>query len=225
MKKSIAIIGLSRFGLNLVQSFSKLSNVDIIAIDKNKEAVEHASEIIPNAFIADSTDEVALKELGFKNVDHAIIAIGQDNLENLGQTIMTVLKLKTLGVSEITARVDDGEYAEVLKLVGATNIVSPLFIASERIANKIAAGNVVDYFNIKSNYDVFELKLPPHFKPLPVVELDSRSKFKINILLIERGNELITPDKETVLQPNDEIFIFGDKKNIRRIADFFNVSE
>ena len=39
MKKSIAVIGLSRFGLTLVEQLSKL-NVDLVAIDKDKESVK-----------------------------------------------------------------------------------------------------------------------------------------------------------------------------------------
>ena len=59
MKKSIAVIGLGRFGLSLVESFSRL-NVDIIAIDQNKESVK-SKRFVHNVYVVDSTDEEALK--------------------------------------------------------------------------------------------------------------------------------------------------------------------
>src|SRR5690554_3480329 len=136
MKKSIAVIGLSRFGLNLVENFSKL-NVDVIAIDHDKESVNKAAEFIQNVMIADSTNIDALKEAGIGNVDHAIVAIGQNEQANLATSIITIIKLKQLGIKEITARADDKDSAEALKLVGANSIVLPLNIASERIAYKI----------------------------------------------------------------------------------------
>lgn len=224
MKKSIAVIGLGRFGLSLVESFSRL-NVDIIAIDQNKESVKKASEFVHNVYVVDSTDEEALKSAGISNVDHAIVALGQNDRSNLTSSIITIIKLKQLGVKQITARADEDDYEEILKLVGATDIVSPLYIASERVANKIASGNVIDYFNIKNDFDVFEIKLHDEFESLPITQLDSRSIYGVNILLIERGNQILVPSKDTVLMAKNEIFIFGKKKDIPKIVNNFNKKE
>lgn len=221
MKKSIAIIGLSRFGLNLLESLSKL-NVDLIAMDMNKEAVKKASELITNVYVADSTDEEALKSTGITSVDHVIVAIGQNDRNNLTASIITIIKLKQLGIKQITARADEEDFIQILKLVGATDVVSPLYIASERVAHKVAFDNVLDYFNIKNEFDVYEIKTRHDFIPLPITKLDSRSLYGINILLIERKGEVIIPTKDTILMPEDEIFIFGRKKDIPKIINFFN---
>ncbi|MDY0214395.1 MAG: TrkA family potassium uptake protein [Bacilli bacterium] len=221
MKKSIAIIGLSRFGLSLVEAFSTL-DVDLVAIDVDEEAVKKAGELISNAFIGDSTDLDSLRAAGIANVDHAIVAIGQNEFENLSTSIISVIKLKELGVKEITARADDDDYGEVLTLVGANHIVHPLSIAAERIANKLALGNVLDYFHVRQNYDIYEVKIAESFKPLPLVELNSRSRFHINILLIERDKKIYVPTRDTVLQPGDEIFIFGRKQDITRVLGIFS---
>lgn len=221
MKKSIAIIGLSRFGLSLLEAFTTL-DVDLVAIDVDEEAVKKAAELIPNAFIGDSTDSDSLRAAGIANVDHAIVAIGQNELTNLSTSIITVIKLKEIGLKAITARADDDDYAEVLTLVGATHIVSPLAIAAERIANKVALGNVLDYFHVRKNYDIYEVKIADNFKPLPIIELNARSRFRINILLIERDKVLHVPTKETILQPGDEIFIFGRKQDITRVLSIFS---
>ena len=221
MKKSIAIIGLSRFGVSLLEAFTTL-DVDLVAIDVDEEAVKKAAELIPNAFIGDSTDSDSLRAAGIANVDHVIVAIGQNEFTNLSTSIITVIKLKELGVKEITARADDEDYAEVLTLVGATHIVSPLSIAAERIANKVALGNVLDYFHVRKNYDIYEVKIADTFKPLPIIELNSRSRFHINILLIERDKVLQVPTKDTILQPGDEIFIFGRKQDVTRVLRIFS---
>lgn len=221
MRKSIAVIGLSRFGLNLVEIFSRL-NVDVIAIDQRRECVKKASEFASNVFVADSTDLEALKISGISNVDHVVVAIGQNDRSNLSSSIITIIKLKELGVKKITARADEDDYIEVLKLVGATDVVSPLNIASERIANKIASENIIDYFNVKGDFDVYEIKIQSDFKELAITNLDSRSIYGINILLIERNNKFIIPRKDTILMPNDQIFIFGKKKDIPKIVNYFS---
>jgi trk system potassium uptake protein TrkA len=219
--KSIAMIGLSRFGLSLVEAFSKL-DVELVAIDMAEEQVRKAGDFIQNVFIADSTSIESLRAAGIANVDHAIVAIGQNERINLTTSIISVIKLKELGIKEITARADEEDYAEVLTLVGATNIVMPLDIAAERIANKIAAGNVLDYFNVRRDYDVYEVKISDDFEPLPIIKLDSRTRYKINILLIERNKVLYVPTKDTILEPGDEIFVFGKKQDIPKVLSVFN---
>ncbi len=216
MRKSIAIIGLSRFGLSLVETLSKL-DVDLIAIDNEAEVVSKVGEYIKNALIADSTNLESLREAGIKNVDHAIVALGQNERVNLTTSIITVIKLKELGVKEITARADDEDYAEILRLVGANHIVMPLLIASERVAYKLVWDNVLDYFNVRGSYDLYEVKVGPNFKPVALADFDARTRFKINILLVESGGETFTPTKDTIIKPDDEVYIFGNKKDIPKV--------
>lgn len=220
MRKSVAVIGLSRFGLNLVQDFSEL-NVDLVAIDHNKDNVLKASEYVQNAIVADSTNLEALKEAGIASVDHVIVAIGQNEQANLATSIITIMKLKQLGIKEITARADDQDSALALKLVGATNIILPLNIASERIAYKIANLNIVDYFNIKGDFSVAEIKVEKNFKPTLITDLNLRNNYHLNILLIEKNGEMIVANKDTVIEPNDDIFIFGKRKDIPKITNIF----
>lgn len=220
MKKSIAIVGLSRFGLSLVEAFSKL-DVDLVAVDVEEEQVRKAGEFIQNVFIADTTSSDALRAAGIANVDHAIVAIGQNEQKNLTTAIISVIKLKELGIKEITARADEEDYAEVLRLVGATKVVRPLNIAAERVANKVAAGNVLDYFNVRKDYDIFEIKVGPNFKSIPLSELNIRAKYHANILLVERDKEVNVPGKDTILQPGDDIYIFGKKKDLIKVLEIF----
>ncbi|VEU82019.1 potassium channel family protein [Acholeplasma hippikon] len=220
MKKSIAVIGLSRFGFNLLEAFSRL-DVDLIGIDHDIEAVKKASEITHNVMVADSTSYESLKDAGIANVDHAIVAVGQNDKANLTNSIVTIIRLKELGVEKITARADEEDYAQVLKLVGATDVVMPLSIASERVANRIAAFNLVDYFNIKGDYTVFEVKLSETFPPAQIIDLDLRNEYEANIMLIERDSQFLMPKRDTEILPNDEIFIFSKKKDIAKITAFF----
>ncbi|HPV55279.1 MAG TPA: NAD-binding protein, partial [Bacilli bacterium] len=110
MKKTIAVLGLGRFGLGLVEELNKL-NVDIIAIDINGASVQKAGEFVENAFICDSTNEDALREIGIENVDHAVVAFGS----NFQASLITVITLKEMGVEKITVRIDDEKYASVMQ--------------------------------------------------------------------------------------------------------------
>lgn len=223
MRKTIGIIGMGRFGLSLVESFSK-TNVDIIALDHKKERVEKASLYTPYVFVCDSTNEEALKETGIKNADHVIIAMGQNEDFNISTTIVTVIKLKKIGVHKLTVRLDDETFAETMHLIGADDIIYPLKIASDKLANRLSSNSVIDYFKMTDDFDAYEIELNENFVDMPLLDLNLRTKYDINILVVKRGTENIIPSKDTVLKARDHLFIFGRKKDINKVVAFFEQS-
>ena len=222
MKKSIGIIGCSRFGFSLIQSLSKFNEIDILAIDNNIEAITKAASVVKNVFICDSTKEEALREVGMQNVDEAIIAIGQEKPDGLVTTIITTIMLKRLGIEKITVRLDDESYMGILKTIGATNFINPLKVACEKVANTLAYENIVDYFDVAGQYTIYEIVLQPNFKPLLLNQLYEESKVNMNIILIHRNKKTITPKGNDELLPNDQVYIFGEKSKINKIVNFFN---
>lgn len=217
MRKSFAVLGLGRFGLKLVEELSHF-NADIIAIDVLEENVAKASEFVSSAFVADTTNESALKELGVGNVDHAVVAIGS----NMQSTILTTIILKELGVNKITVRVDDDFFVKVIKKLGATDIISPQKIAGVRLANKIISDTFVDYFNISSEYCIVEISTKPNLVPLNIQEINPRNKFDVNLLLIQRENHVFTPKGTDNIMPNDLLYIFGTRDKISKFDNFVN---
>lgn len=219
MKKTIAVIGLGRFGINLVEDLSKL-DVEVIAVDSCEVAVAKAADYIRHAYICDSSSEHALKEIGISEVDHAIIAFGQNDEKNIISSITTTIMLKKLGVKNITVRLDDEVYAETLKAIGATSIIFPSKIASERSAMRYAMDNIVDYFKLSGCYHVFEVSIPTDFNPVSLLDLDSRKAFQINILMIRRGNDTFTPNSGDFINPGDSVFVFGKKAGVEKFSTF-----
>jgi len=215
MKKSFAIIGLGRFGLSLIEELSKYTD-DIIGIDLDSEAVKNASHLIDQAFQADSSSEKAMKALGVQNVDHAVIAFG----ENFEGTIMSYATLKSLGVQNITVRCDKDNYVPILEKLGISDIISPTKVAGKKLATRLSAPNFVDYFQLANNYCVVELPVPMTFKAIRVNELNARNKFDVNLLLIRRGKTSLTPKANDEICPGDELFVFGEDKKIIKLGNF-----
>lgn len=221
MKKTVAVIGVGRFGLNLIESFSK-NNIDVLALDYDEERLKKATSFTNSLIVCDSTDEKALKEAGIKDLDHVVIAFGQSDKESISTTIITIIRLKQLGVENITVRVDDESFEDTIKLIGAKDIIYPLKIASEKLANKISSDSVIDYFNLIDDFDAYEIKLKENFKETPIVDLNSRTNYFINILIVKRDKKVFLPNKDTILLSNDKLIIFGRKKDINKIIRFFD---
>jgi trk system potassium uptake protein TrkA len=217
MKKSFAVLGLGRFGLKLIEELSH-HNADIIAIDTSEENVSKASEFVSNAFVCDATNENALKELGVGNVDHAIIAFGS----NLQATILSTIILKEMGINKITVRVDDDYYVKVIKKLGATDVISPQRIAGIRLANKIISDTFIDYFNISSDFCIVEISVNENVMPLNISDINPRNNFEVNLLLIQRGDNIFSPKGTDDIMPKDMLYIFGTRQKISKFDHFIN---
>lgn len=143
MKKEFAVIGLGRFGGSICKALSE-EGVEVMAMDIDEDKVNEYAKIASHAVIGDSTDESVLKNLGLRNFDHVIVAIG----ENIQASILTTLILKELGVHTITVKAQNDYHEKVLSKIGADHIVHPERDMAKRIAHNIVSNNVLDYLEI-----------------------------------------------------------------------------
>ena len=224
MKKSIAVIGLGRFGLSLVKHLVN-HRVEVIAIDTNPKAVNEAANYISQALICDSTNEAAIKECGIQNCDEAIIALGQNDPKTIVTTIVTTILLKNLGVEKITVRLDNPYYEKTLYSLGATSIISPLEIAGEKLAARVSSNSLVDYYNITDGYNVFDIVVGEIKEPISLIKLESPRRWGVNIILIKRNGKAFVPTAQDELQPRDHLFAFGKDMGVAALDRFLHDSE
>ena len=79
-QKEYIVIGLGRFG-NSVAKQLEANGCRVLAIDRLEKRVNQIADYVTLAMCVDVANEEALKELGGRNFDGAIISIGH----NLGQ--------------------------------------------------------------------------------------------------------------------------------------------
>src|SRR5699024_6864667 len=96
MKREFAVIGVGRFGGSICEELG-IEGMDVLAIDINQQKINELKNIASHAVIADSTDELVLKDLGINNIDHVIVAIG----DNIQASILTTVSLTDLNVKKI----------------------------------------------------------------------------------------------------------------------------
>lgn len=114
----VIVVGLGKFGRALVETLVQ-EGADVLAIDRDMEVVQQASDFLPAVIQADATDAEALASAGVKGASAAVVAIGSDFRAAAFATSI----LRELGVERITARVNSEREARILRLVGATEIV------------------------------------------------------------------------------------------------------
>ena len=217
MKKSFLVIGLGRFGLNVVKTLVKLK-ADVLAVDINEERVRIATQYTNQCLVCDPTKKSVLQEIGVKNIDHAIVGIGN----NLQGTILATMNLKDLGVKRITVRIDDNEYENVIERLGATKVIIPEEASAIQLANEVVSDSIIDYYEVKNNYAMVKMIVNDGYIQKPLKELNARNKFKINIVGIIRNDEFILPMADDVIMSNDIIILVGKNKDVTKFERFIN---
>lgn len=218
--KSFAVIGLGQFGRSVVKELAD-NGMDVIAIDNNEEVAKEVATDLPTTFIADSTDEKALKELGIGDVDAAIVAFG-DNQE---ASVLTTVILRELGVKNIIVRVDDDYYVPIMKKLGATEVITPQKAAGSALANRIGNEDFQEYYKLDNRYSVVSIIINPGFFPITLKEMNPKNVYGVNVVLIRRGNKSFVPGGNDSLLPDDIVYVVGTTKEIYAFREAINGSK
>ena len=215
--KSFAVIGLGQFGRSIVKELAD-NGMDVIAIDNNEQIAKEVAVDLPTTFIADSTDEKALKELGIGDVDAAIVAFG-DNQE---ASVLTTVILRELGVKNIIVRVDDDYYVPIMKKLGATEVITPQKAAGSALANRIGNEDFQEYYKLDNKYSVVSIIINPGFFPQTLKDMNPKNVYGVNVVLIRRANKSFVPGGNDSLLPDDIVYVVGTSKEIYAFREAIN---
>jgi trk system potassium uptake protein TrkA len=119
-KKSVAVIGLGRFGEAVALRLVALGH-EVIGIDERAEIVQKLADEMPHVVQADSTDTDALRALGVNEVNYAVVAIGA----SLEGSVLSVLALQELGIRDIWAKASTRQHGLILTRLGVSKVVFP----------------------------------------------------------------------------------------------------
>lgn len=212
VKKEFAVIGLGRFGGSICRALAE-QGMEVMAIDKDEDRVNEFAMIASHAVVGDTTDESVLKGLGIRNVDHVIVAIGDD----IQSSILTTLILKELGVNHITVKAQNDYHEKVLRKIGADQVVHPERDMGKRIAHNIVSNNVLDYLELSDEHSIVEIVASEKLDGNTIIGLDIRAKYGINIVAIKRGSEIIvSPQANEVIYTKDLLIVIGADVDINR---------
>ena len=210
-KKSFAVIGMGRFGQSVVEELIK-KEVDVLVIDKDPEVIAKMSKIATHAVTLDTTDALALKEVGISSIDHVVVAIG----EQLQSSILTTLILKDLGVKRVTVKVQNADHAKVVLKLGADEIVQPEQQSGKRLASKIVSDNVLDYIDLNESHSFIVVNATEKIIDSTIINLDVRNKFSINVVAIRREGNIIIPTAADVIEEKDQLLLIGKNTDLDR---------
>lgn len=210
---SVLVIGLGRFGTSVGANLVA-RGVDVVAIDEDMARVERYADELTYTVQADATDGEAMRQLGVRQFDQAVVAIGTD----VEASVLTVVTLVEAGVQEIWAKAITRKHGKILTSVGATHVVYPENSMGKKVAHVIAGG-MRDYFEFDDGFAIARTDAP---KPTWDKSLDDagvRSRYNVTVVGLKRAGEDFTyAVPTTVLRRGDELVLSGMREDLEKFC-------
>ena len=215
-KQTFAVIGLGRFGGSVCKTLADAGQ-EVLAIDKYESRVNDYKDIATQAVVADAQDEDVLRSLGIRNVDHVIVAIGED----IQASILVTLMVKEQGVKYVTAKAQNEYHAKVLEKLGVDRVVHPERDMGVRIGRSLTSKNMVDYLDLDANFKLAEILITnPEFVGKSLAEMDFRDRYGLHVIALAHSRqEMVLPSAGDVLTENDSILVAGPTRAIDKFEE------
>ena len=213
MKKSIAVLGLGKFGQSLVRTLNEMG-ADVLAADHNEAIVKEIAANCSEAVCADLTNEESLMALGLKDMDIVVVAVGR----NLEASFYAVSVAKEQGVPLIVAKSTSSRMTSILRKLGADKVIMPEESSGSRVAVILASESVLDYFRVDEDLCMVEMKPHSDWAGRSVIDLDMRRKYKINVVAAKDADgkwRMIDPEEP--LKEERELLVILDRKDLGMI--------
>jgi trk system potassium uptake protein TrkA len=214
--KNVLLVGLGRFGYHMAQKLHELHH-QVLAIDKKERAVQDVLPYVTNAEIADASDPEVLRLLGVSEFDLCVVTMGH----NLQASLEVTALLKEFGAPFVLARVETDAHAKFLLACGADDVIYPEKQLADWAAVRYSSNHIVDYVRISPEYSIFETDLPKSWVGHTIVDLAVRQRYRINILAIcEGGQVMAMPSPTHRFSAGERIILMGNEKDVEKFLRF-----
>jgi len=218
--RPIAVLGLGRFGQRMAERLSR-GGEDVLACDYDRDVVEQIATKVAQAVVLDVTDEAAMRSRGVHKVKAAVIGIGED----FEAAVLTTVILRQMEVPRIIARARTTTTAEVLRRVGAHDVVLAEDEAADRWANRLLGPKVLNQIEFHQGYSIIEFKTPKDWVGKGLAELDVRKKLNLHVVAVKRNvtddgpnhSRIVVLRANEPLEEDDVLIIMGRDEDLNNL--------
>ncbi len=218
------IIGAGKLGTKLATAMLN-GEIQVTIIDNNALVLDRLKDHMDVLTInANGARKAVLQELEIQTYDLIIAVTSSDDTN-----ILISSMAKKLGAKIGIARIRNPEYANQLdffkELYNIDHVINPELATSEEILRYLMEDNTLYFGNYaqgKVSLVNFNIKNLPDFVDKKIQELDTTSN--LLIVAISRNGDIIIPHGGTVLRENDNIYVIGQKENIKIIGKILKTS-
>lgn len=213
--KNFVVIGLGNFGFHIAKNLAGKGK-HVLAIDSDPTQIEKIKNIVSDSVIGDVKNKLFLIEFIDDTIDAAIISTG----DKMFDSILAVHHLKVIGVKNIYVKAIDETHAQLLKYMGASEIIFPEKDIAEWWANRLAEPNLIEHLPLSEDYSIVEYACPDKFAGNTLKQLQLRSKYKILLIAIKdilNNDFILMPDADYVFKPDTILIFMGKTADINKM--------
>ncbi|HEX5171309.1 MAG TPA: TrkA family potassium uptake protein [Cyclobacteriaceae bacterium] len=223
------VFGLGNYGASLGSKLTALGH-EVIGVDHNIEVTEKWKDHITHTITMDASSREAMLTLPLKDVDAAVISIG----ETPGINIMVAALVKQLGVKRIICRVISPLQHTVLESMNIEEFAYPEADSAERMAYKLDLKGVVESYKISDDYQLLEVEVPSRYIGAKVGAIKFTDTYLVQLVSVIRTEEQKNifgashsvrrvqgiPDPEFELKKGDTLLLFGNVKQLEEFIEY-----
>jgi trk system potassium uptake protein TrkA len=204
-KLQICVIGLGKFGYKVGISLLHL-NHQVIGIDSNPANVQRAQKMFHQVYEADISNKQALEQIGFREITHALISVG----DSISTSAMTTMYLKAI----------NDDHATLLRKIGADEVIIPEHIAAEQLADRIHIPGIIDRLPFDPDMIIREMTIS-QLTGKNLRDIDLSNRFNCQIIAIRKQAEShyrYIPKADDILTAGDSIIVIGKSVTMSKIV-------
>ena len=214
-RKEFVIFGVGDFGMNVAKTLAN-SGATVMVVDKEESQLEKIASEVTHTICADATNPEAMKQLGIRNYDGAIVGIGH----NLETSALITMQLKEMDVPFIMVKASTDIEGRILTRVGADKVIFPDREMGIRVGNDIINGNYFEAIELSDEYSIVDMPVPTSWVGKTLQQLNVRSKYGISIIGIRGLEELnVNPAADYRLLAQDILIVLGHNTEIQRLRE------
>jgi trk system potassium uptake protein TrkA len=218
--KRIFIMGGGNTGFMLAEAL-QARGLSTKLIEKRHARCEDLASVLEKVTVlhGDGTDQELLKEENIREAD-CFIAVTDDEEAN----ILGALLAKRLGAKKSIALINRVEYMPLVSTVGIDGVINPRHAAVSKILNYIRKGKIVSATPLHDErveaYEVIALETAD-ITDRPIKDI----KFPPGTIVgaIIRDDDILIPDGETVIRPDDHAIIFTLRSTVQKLEKMLTV--
>ena len=221
--KKIIIVGGGNIGFNLAKNLEN-NNSDITTsiIENNNERARFIADQLNNTLVlnGDGLDQNILDEANIKDAD-MMLALTNDDETNI---IISAVARKNN--CEPLILVNNSEYNKLKNVLGISKVIDPRKITVSKILKHVHKGRIESVYSIGNNQaEIIHAQVLKSSKLLNKSIKDSNLPEGMRIGLIKKPNQIIIPDKNTIIEESDEVLFLCMTNDLKSAEDLFKIRE
>ncbi len=220
-RRSVVVMGGGGIGLRIAERLVDSPEISLKIIEQDRERAKHIGARLGKdvlVLVGDATDLNLLYEEGIDEANLFIATTGDDE-----RNMVACHLARSLGIARTIAMVNKAAYRQIYDLLGIDRAISPRVLCANRILRFVRSASLFSIAVIaEGRAEVLELEA--HFTD------DKKKAYKVKNLglpkgsvigTIVRGEEVVVPTGETVVEDGDHLILFTLTDNLERVESLF----